>query len=183
MTAYYNEWNPEAAAWLRELIDMGMIANGVVDERSITEIKPNDLDGFTQCHFFGGIGGWSLALRIAGWGDDKPVWSASLPCQPFSSAGKQLGKDDERHLLPHFLELVKACKPSVIFGEQVDKAIVNPEGAVAKAYRRAEPGTQEPPYCWASDLQTNMEAQGYDVGFHILGAHSAGAPHQRQRIY
>lgn len=49
---YYNEWDKGAAAWLRELIKQGHIPLGVVDERSITEVKPEDLDGFTQCHFF-----------------------------------------------------------------------------------------------------------------------------------
>ena len=52
MTAFYNEIDPFAAAWLRELIKAGQIAPGVVDERSIEDIKPKDLDGFSQCHFF-----------------------------------------------------------------------------------------------------------------------------------
>lgn len=59
MTAYYNEIDPFAAAWLRQLIKAGLIADGEVDERSITEIQPADLVGFDQCHFFAGIGGLS----------------------------------------------------------------------------------------------------------------------------
>lgn len=55
----------------------GQIAPGEVDERDIQEIQPSDLHGFTQCHFFAGIGGWSLALRLAGWPDDRPVWTGS----------------------------------------------------------------------------------------------------------
>lgn len=89
MTAYYNEFDARAAAWLRELIAEGLIAPGEVDERSILDVKPNDLKGFTQCHFFAGIGGWSLALRMAGWPDDRHVWTGSCPCQPFSEAGRQ----------------------------------------------------------------------------------------------
>lgn len=91
MTAYYNEIDPHAAQHLRNLIDAGHIAPGVVDTRSIEDVTPNDLKGFRQCHFFAGIGGWSLALRRAGWPDDRPAWTASCPCQPFSAAGKDLG--------------------------------------------------------------------------------------------
>lgn len=51
--AYYNEIDPNAAAWLRELIKRGHIADGVVDERSIVDVRPDELREFTQCHFFG----------------------------------------------------------------------------------------------------------------------------------
>jgi DNA (cytosine-5)-methyltransferase 1 len=57
--AYYNEFNPAAAAWLRELIVRHLIAPGDVDTRSITEVQPDDLRGYAQCHFFAGIGGWN----------------------------------------------------------------------------------------------------------------------------
>lgn len=159
--AYYNEFNPKAAAWLRKLIKNGNITPGEVDERSITEVKPGDLNGFDRCHFFAGIGTWDYCLNQSGWGD-RPVWTASLPCQPFSTAGKGLGKSDERHLLPHFIELVRQCKPDTIFGEQV-------EGAIKHG--------------WLDDLQTNMEAEGYAIGHCVLGAHSIGAAHIRQRLY
>ena len=162
MAAYYNEFDPNAAAWLRELIKNGLIADGEVDERSITDVQADELRGFTQHHFFAGIGGWSYALRIAGVPDSYPVWTASLPCQPFSAAGLGKGKGDERHLLPHFLELVRQCQPDRIFGEQV-------EGAIRHG--------------WLDDLQTTMEAEDYTVGHCVLGAHSVNAPHQRQRLY
>jgi len=159
---YYNEFDPKDAAWLWELIDMGMIGRGIVDDRSIIDVDYRDLYGFDQHHFFAGIGGWSYALRLAGWPDDRAVWTASLPCQPFSAAGKGLGKADERHLLPHFLELVKQCRPDVIFGEQVERAIA---------------------HGWLDDLQATMEAENYAVGHCVLGAHSIGAAHIRQRLY
>ena len=162
MTAYYNEFDPKAAAWLRQLIINGDIADGVVDERSITEVQADDLNGFTQHHFFAGIGVWSHALRNAGWGDDRPVATASLPCQPFSAAGNQKGQSDDRHLLPHFLELVGQCNFHTIFGEQV-------EGAIKHG--------------WLDDLYTEMENQDYTVGSAIIGAHSVNKPHIRKRIY
>jgi DNA (cytosine-5)-methyltransferase 1 len=106
MTAYYNEIDPFAAEWLRNLIKAGHIADGVVDERSIVEVAPEDLCDFAQCHFFAGIGVWSHALKQAGWEDTRPVWTGSCPCQPFSVAGKGKGTDDERHLWPHFFRLI-----------------------------------------------------------------------------
>lgn len=159
---YYNEWDKGAAAWLRELIKQGHIPFGVVDERSITEVKPEDLDGFTQCHFFAGIGGWPLALRLAGVSEDTPLWTGSPPCQPFSAAGKQLGQFDPRHLAPVFLDLISECRPPVLFGEQVAPAI-------AKS--------------WMCDLQTHLEGEDYAVGFAVLPACSVGAPHKRERLF
>ena len=159
---YYNEWDKGAAAWLRELIKQGHIPFGVVDERSITEVKPEDLDGFTQCHFFAGIGGWPLALRLAGVPEDAPLWTGSPPCQPFSAAGKQLGQFDPRHLAPVFLDLISECCPPVLFGEQVAPAI-------AKS--------------WMCDLQTHLEGENYAVGFAVLPACSVGAPHKRDRLF
>ncbi|QNO11747.1 DNA cytosine methyltransferase [Escherichia phage vB_EcoS_fKuEco01] len=159
---YYNEWDKGAAAWLRELIKQGHIPFGVVDERSITEVRPEDLDGFTQCHFFAGIGGWPLALRLAGVPEDAPLWTGSPPCQPFSTAGKQLGQFDQRHLAPVFLDLISECRPPVIFGEQV-------AAAIAKS--------------WMCDLQTHLEREDYAVGFAVLPACSVGAPHKRNRLF
>lgn len=119
MSVYYNENDPSAAAWLRELIREDHIAPGDVDTRSIEDVFPNDVVGYTQCHFFAGIGGWSYALRLAGWSDDCAVWTGSCPCQPFSASGKGRGFTDERHLWPAWFHLIKQCKPGVIFGEQV----------------------------------------------------------------
>jgi DNA (cytosine-5)-methyltransferase 1 len=162
VTAYYNEIDPFAAEWLRVLIREGHIADGVVDTRSIVDVEPNDLVGFSQCHFFAGIGGWSHALRLAGWSDERPVWTGSCPCQPFSTAGKQRGTDDERHLWPEFARLIGECKPTTVFGEQV-----------ASAAGRD----------WLGAVRLDLEAMGYAVGAADLCAASVGAPHIRQRLY
>ncbi len=88
---YYNEIDPVAAQCLRELIKAGEIPAGDVDERSIEDVRPADLAGYVQCHFFAGIAGWAVALDLAGWPRDRPVWTGSCPCQPFSAAGKGAG--------------------------------------------------------------------------------------------
>jgi DNA (cytosine-5)-methyltransferase 1 len=162
MTAFYNEIDPYAADWLRNLIAAGLIAPGVVDQRSIEEINPDELQQYTQCHFFAGIGGWSYALRLAGWPDDRPVWTGSCPCQPFSSAGKQKGKADERHLWPVWFRLISQCRPGVVFGEQVSSAIA---------------------HGWWDEVATDLEAQGYACGAAVLPACSVGAPHRRDRLW
>jgi DNA (cytosine-5)-methyltransferase 1 len=159
---YYNEFDPFASEWLRELIKEGLIPDGEVDDRSITEVEANDLKGFTQCHFFAGIGGWSYALELAGWDSARPVWTGSPPCQPFSVAGNNKGKSDERHLAPVFTELVAKCQPSVIFGEQVSSAIRTG---------------------WFDDLQTDLEKEGYATAMVVLPACSVGAPHKRERLF
>jgi DNA (cytosine-5)-methyltransferase 1 len=159
---YYNEFDAKAAAWLRELIKAGLIPQGEVDERSICDITAGDLKGFTQCHFFAGIGGWSYALRLAGWPDDRPVWTGSCPCQPFSAAGKGLAQADSRHLWPVFFNLIRERRPDVVFGEQV-------EGAVGKG--------------WLGGVCGDLESEAYACGHCVLGAHSLGAPHIRQRLY
>jgi DNA (cytosine-5)-methyltransferase 1 len=162
MAAYYNEIDPFTAAWLRELIKAGLIADGEVDERSITDVQPGDLRGFTQCHFFAGIGGWSYALRLAGWPDDRHVWTGSCPCQPFSSAGRGDGENDPRDLWPAWFRLVVERLPHPIFGEQVADAARNG---------------------WFDRLCADMEGANYAIGACVLGAHSVGAPHIRQRLY
>lgn len=176
---YYSENDPRAAAWIRELIADGLIPNGYVDERSITDVRPTDLLGFDQYHFFCGIAGWARALRIAGWPDDRPIATASLPCQPWSGAGLGLGIADDRHLWPSFYRLAEAMRWPVIIGEQVASAAV--VGRVGKKAGRGDAGAIET--VWLDGIQADMEAQSYTCGATVLGAHSIGAPHIRQRVF
>jgi DNA (cytosine-5)-methyltransferase 1 len=162
MSAYYNENDRHAAAWLRALMSEGLIAEGVVDERSIKDVPPNDLRGFDQCHFFAGIGGWSRALRLAGWPDDRPVWTGSCPCQSFSNLGKQLGFSDPRHLWPEMFRLIAERRPAAFFGEQVADAIR---------------------FGWLDLVAGDLERADYAVGAAVFPAAAVGAPHQRDRLY
>ena len=160
--AYYNEIDPYAAEWLRSLIRSGHIADGIVDERSISDVRPDELQEFTQCHFFAGIGVWSYALRSAGWEDDRPVWTGSCPCQPFSGAGNRKGMADKRHLWPHWFHLIEQCRPSTVFGEQV----ASKDGLG-----------------WIDLVQADMEGADYAIGAFDLCSAGFGAPHIRQRLW
>lgn len=160
--AYYNEWDKYAANWLRNLQSNGSIMPGVVDDRSIEEVTPQDLEGFKRCHFFAGIAGWEIALEKANWPRDREVWTGSAPCQPFSSIGKRKGIEDERHLAPIWLNLIRQRRPPTIFGEQVADAIG---------------------HGWLDTLFTELEQQGYACAAAVLPAVSVGAPHIRHRLF
>ena len=162
MPAYYNEIDPYAADWLRNLIAAGHIAPGDVDERSIADVHADDLKGYTQCHFFAGIGGWSYAARLAGYPDDRELWTGSCPCQPFSVAGKGEGQADERHLWPAFFALISARRPDVVMGEQV-------AAAVGKD--------------WLDGVHSDLEGIGYACGAAVVPACAVDAPHRRDRLW
>ena len=162
MASFYNEIDPYAAQWLRNLIKAGLIPDGEVSTKSIVDLRPSDLSGFDQCHFFAGIGGWSQALHLAGWSPDRPVWTGSCPCQPFSVAGKGAGTDDPRHLWPHFHRLIAACRPPVVMGEQV----------AGKAG-----------YGWFDGVRADLEGNGYSSRAADIPALAVNAPHIRQRLY
>ncbi|RWO06353.1 MAG: DNA cytosine methyltransferase [Mesorhizobium sp.] len=163
MTAYalYNEIDDYAADWLENLIKADLIAPGIVDRRSIEDLRGDDLRGFRQVHFFAGIGVWSYGLRRAGVSDDTALWTGSCPCQPFSAAGQGGGVDDERHLWPAFLHLIRECRPERVLGEQV----ASKDGLG-----------------WLDLVQTDMEAEGYAIGALDTCSAGSGAPHIRQRL-
>lgn len=160
--AYYNEFDPAAAHVLRQLVADNVIAPGDVDERSIKEVQPDDLRGYTQCHFFAGGGLWSVAARLAGWPDERPLWTGSCPCQPFSQAGKGLGTDDPRHLWPDFHRLIGAYRPPVVMGEQV-------AGAAG--------------YGWFDGVRADLAGEGYASRCVDIPAFAVDAPHERNRLY
>lgn len=162
MTVFYNEWDKFAAQWIRNLAEAGELPRGTVDDRSITELRAADLVPYRQCHFFAGIGGWPLALRLAGVPEDRELWTASFPCQPFSQAGKRRGFEDERHLWPIGRELIAQRRPPAIFGEQV----ASNDGIA-----------------WFSRVRFDLEAIGYAVGSANLCAAGVFAPQIRQRLY
>src|SRR3990172_5197958 len=190
MRVYYNENDRYPAQWLRNLIAAGHLPAGEVDERSIVDVSAGDLREFTQCHFFAGIGGWSLALRLPGWPEDRLVWTASCPCPPFSAAGKRQkcpqcqGRllvwcprrtgfaicavcghawfADARHLWPEVWRLAAERRPERIFGEQV----AGVEGID-----------------WLAGVRASLEILGYAVWCPDLPACSVGAPHPRQRLF
>ena len=176
---YYNDNDPGAAAWLEALCAAGEIPAGTVDNRSILDVRADELSGFRRVHFFAGIGGWAEALRLAGWPANVPVWTGSPPCQPFSVAGKLAARDDERHLAPHFAQLVRAGRPLLLFGEQVASADVL--GTVSKAADRQ--AAAAPAWAWSDDLQDRLEGAGYAYGAADLCSAGIGAPHIRQRLF
>jgi site-specific DNA-cytosine methylase len=158
----YNEIEPYAAEWLKNLIAAGHIAPGRVDRRSIADLRVEDVSAQHQAHFFAGIGVWSHALRLAGWPDDLPVWTGSCPCQPFSAAGRKKGTNDARHLWPEWFRLIRQCRPAVVLGEQV----ASPLGLA-----------------WFDSVRADLEGEGYAVAAADLCAAGVGAPHIRQRLY
>jgi len=141
---------------------MGAIPKGDVDTRSIEDVTPDDLGFYDQCHFFAGIGGWSYALSLAGVPSNYPLWTGSCPCQPFSTAGKRTGPDDERHLWPAFHWLIQQCRPGIVFGEQV---------ASVDGLR------------WWDGVATDLEGISYTCAAVDLPAAGVGAPHIRSRLF
>lgn len=160
--AYYNEIDPYAAQWLRNLISAGHIAPGDVDERSIVDVRPDDLAGYTQCHFFAGIGGWSYAARLAGFPDERPLWTGSCPCQPWSRVGRSEGFDSDKHLWPSWFRLIAGLRPPVLMGEQV-----------ATAAGRG----------WWDQVAADLDRAAYASRAVNLRALSVGAPHERRRLW
>src|SRR5690348_3762426 len=161
LKVFYNEIDQFCCAWMSNLMDAGQITPGVINDRSIEELTPEDVKGYDRAHFFAGIACWDYALNQAGWKDGRgSIWTGSCPCQPFSSAGKREGTNDKRHLWPEWMRLIRACKPKVVFGEQVD------------AVCRGEVGEEESlPLVW-----------GREALFGVLYQLKRETPHRLQRV-
>ena len=93
------------------------------------------------------------------------VLSGGFPCQPYSSAGKRLGKEDERHLWPEMLRAIREIQPRWVLGENV-LGLVNWNGGLV-----------------FEEVQADLEAEGYEVQPFILPAASVNAPHRRDRVW
>lgn len=93
------------------------------------------------------------------------ILTGGFPCQPYSSAGKRLGKADERHLFPHMLRCIKEVKPRWIIGENVRGLVSWNEGMVF------------------NEVCDDLEREGYEVQSFLIPAAAIGARHQRQRIW
>ena len=184
-TTYFNEFDPHAVQWTRNLYP-----DFTVDERSILDVQPADLVRFNRCHFFGGIAGWEYALELARWPAGREVWSGSCPCPPFSAAGKKKpcprcgGKSpipcprrtgyficglcehawfaDARHLWPELWRLIRDRRPATVMGEQVASS----DGRI-----------------WLAGVRASLEILGYRVRVADLCAAGVGAPHIRQRLF
>jgi len=157
---------------------------------------------FTHLGLFEGIGGFSLAARWMGWetlawcewnefgqkvlrhhfpnaegfGDITKtdftkyanridILTGGFPCQPYSVAGKRKGKDDARHLWPEMLRAIGEIQPTYVVGENVG-GIVSWNGGLV-----------------FHEVQTDLEAQGYEIQPFILPACSRNAPHKRDRVW
>jgi len=156
----------------------------------------------THGSLFSGIGGFDLAAEWMGWENKfhcewndfgqkvlKHYWpnaesfhditktdftkyankidilTGGFPCQPYSMAGKRKGKDDERHLWPEMLRSIREVKPRWVIGENV-LGLVNWSGGLV-----------------FHEVQTDLEAEGYEVFPYVLNAASVGAPHKRDRVW
>jgi DNA (cytosine-5)-methyltransferase 1 len=93
------------------------------------------------------------------------ILTGGFPCQPYSSAGKRLGKEDSRHLWPEMLRAIREIQPSWVVGENV-RGLTNWNGGLV-----------------FDEVQSDLEAQGYEVLPFLLPACAVNAPHRRDRIW
>jgi len=132
---FHVEWNP----WCRKVLE-----HHFPEAESFTDVR--QFDG-------------------SAWRGRVDIISGGFPCQPYSSAGKRLGKDDERHLWPEMLRIIREAAPRFVVGENV-RGLTNWNGGVV-----------------FEEVCADLEAEGYDVWTGILPAAGVGAPHRRDRIW
>ena len=101
----------------------------------------------------------------AGWRNDDIIITGGFPCQPYSLAGKRLGKEDDRHLWPEMLRVIREVQPTWVVGENVF-GLINWNGGLV-----------------FDEVQTDLEAEGYEVQPYVLPACGVNAPHKRDRVW
>ena len=132
---FHVEWNP----WCRKVLE-----HHFPNSQSFTDVR--QFDG-------------------SAWRGRVDIISGGFPCQPYSSAGKRLGKDDERHLWPEMLRIIREAAPAYVVGENV-RGLTNWNGGVV-----------------FEEVCADLEAEGYEVWTGILPAAGVGAPHRRDRVW
>jgi len=99
------------------------------------------------------------------WRGRADILTGGFPCQPYSSAGKRLGKDDERHLWPEMCRIISEITPAYVVGENV-RGLLNWNGGVV-----------------FEEVCADLEAMGYEVWTGLIPAAGVGAPHRRDRVW
>jgi DNA (cytosine-5)-methyltransferase 1 len=99
------------------------------------------------------------------WRGKIDILTGGFPCQPYSAAGKRLGKEDDRHLWPEMLRAIREIQPTWVVGENV-LGLVNWNGGLV-----------------FDEVQADLEAEGYEVQPYVLPAVSVNAPHRRDRVW
>ena len=160
--AWYNEIDPYCCDVLRARIADGSLPPGVVDPRDVRLVHPAELASYAQLHFFAGIGGLALALRLAGVPDDARVATGGFPCQDISLAGDGAGLNGTRSGLFFALwDLVRSVRPVLALLENVSALVARGLDRVLGA----------------------LAESGFDAEWDCLTAAAIGAPHQRDRIW
>lgn len=161
-------------------VSIGKIANNreaVIGGRRVNELPTYRVTAYESARSFrfSGQHGWGVVRSVEPAGvhrvynlavqDDESYTADGIVvhnCQPYSSAGKGKGQEDDRHLWPEMFRLVRECRPPTVLGEQVAAAIG---------------------FGWLDGVQADLEGEGYACGAAVLGAHSVNSPHKRQRLY
>jgi DNA (cytosine-5)-methyltransferase 1 len=99
------------------------------------------------------------------WHGTVDIISGGFPCQPYSAAGKRLGKEDDRHLWPEMLRVIREVKPQWVVGENV-RGLLNWNGGMV-----------------FHEVCADLENIGYEVQAFIIPASGVNAPHQRERLW